>query len=94
MLINKHDHDMERGLFNQEIKVLKAIVRKMMQQKDNFIGEIKELKQILKVPRRHFKYIEGENKFEELVKRKNEYFKNYNLSENQSQLTYDTRSTR
>ena len=90
----QHDQDLERRLFNEEIKILKVAILKLKKEKEVYISEIKELKEILRIPRRHFKYLEGINKFEDLVKRKNEYFKSNNLSEDHSLMTYDTRSTR
>ena len=88
------DLNLERRLFNEEIKILKVLVVKLKNEKEFYIKEIKELKEILSIPRKHFKYQEGVDTFGDLVNKKNEYFKASNLSEDHSQLTYDTRSTR
>lgn len=77
----------------EEIEVLSCAVRKLLNDRESLRNEVKELTEILRVPRKHYKFIEKARNLDELVREKNKILRKSQLSENPSTLTYDTRIT-
>jgi len=90
VLSQKNKKDNMLKLLHEETKILNVCIKKLQKENLNLKNEIKEMSQIIKIPRNHYKYLESSNNLNDIIKQKNLISKQIQLSENPSTLTFDT----
>ena len=71
-LVQKNEESRHIRIIKEENRIYEAIKNRLIRENEKLTYEVKQLKEIITVPRNHYKYLESFKDFDQLVKQKDQ----------------------